>query len=520
MLAALSIRDIVLIEKLDIAFEDGLTVLSGETGAGKSILLDALGLALGARGDGTLVRNGAEKGMVTASFGLSRDHPVLATLAAQGLDGDGDLVVRRVQNADGKSRAFINDQPVSINLLRQVGSRLAEIHGQHDDRALVEVGRHRELLDAFGGLEGQALAVEEAFRAWREAGAALDAHRTLVERARSEQEFIEHALKELEEAAVEGDEEERLAGTRQLMMGAEQFAGIIREARDALAGDGTFEARLNAALRKLERRGAAALGKLDPLAAALDRVLVEWGEAHRAADQAAAAFAFDGAELERVEERLFGLRALARKHKVQVGELPALRARFESELRSLAEGGERLASLASIEAAAATVYREAAGSLSRARTAAAGALDRAVMAEFSPLKLDKARFATLVTGDPERPGSSGIDRVEFTVSANPGTALGPLMKIASGGELARFMLALKAVLAARGSAPTLIFDEIDGGVGGSVADAVGVRLVRLAGGLQVLCVTHSPQVAARAGHHLLISKKEEAGGAAARMVTR
>ena len=520
MLAALSIRDIVLIEKLDIAFGDRLTVLSGETGAGKSILLDALGLALGARGDGTLVRGGADKGVVTASFDLSRTHAVVETLAALGLDIDGDLVIRRIQNADGKSRAFINDAPVSINLLRQVGARLAEIHGQHDDRALVDVGRHRELLDAFGGLEGQAASAGEAFRAWRAAAQTLEVHRGLVERAQSEKEFLEHSVRELKDAAVEGGEEEQLASTRQLMMGAEQFAGIIREAQVALAGDGAFEARLNSALRKLERRGASALGKLDRLVAALDRLLAEWSEARRSADEAEAAFAFDGAALERVEERLFALRALARKHKVPIGELPGLRNRFERELLSLEEGGERLADLAANERAAVAACREAALSLSRARGEAAGALDRAVMAEFPPLKLDKARFATVVTSDPERPGPSGIDRVEFTVSANPGTALGPLMKIASGGELARFMLALKAVLAARGSAPTLIFDEIDGGVGGSVADAVGSRLARLAGGLQVLCVTHSPQVAARASHHLLISKMEQAGGPAARMVTR
>lgn len=519
MLAALSIRDIVLIDRLDIAFADGLTVLSGETGAGKSILLDALGLALGARGDGSLVRSGAERGVVTASFSLPGDHAVLAMLADQGIRVEGDLVIRRIQNADGKSRALINDEQVSVNLLRQTGVGLAEIHGQHDDRALMDVARHRELLDAYGGLEGEGQAVAGAFRSWRDTAADLEAQRALVAKARAEKEFLEHAAKELKEAAVRGDEEEELAACRQLMMGAEQFAGIIREARQALTGDGTLEARLNSALRKLERRAEAALGKLDPLAAALDRVLAEWSEARRAADEAEAAFAFDARELERVEERLFALRALARKHKVQIAELPALLLRCESDLLSLTESGERLAGLGEAERATQAAYYEAATGLSRKRSEAARRLDRAVMAEFSPLKLDKARFQTLLTSERERPGPSGIDRVEFAVSANPGTALGPVMKVASGGELARFMLALKAVLAARGSAPTLIFDEIDGGVGGSVADAVGVRLARLARRLQVLCVTHSPQVAARASHHLLISKREEAAGTAARMVT-
>ncbi len=520
MLAALSIRDIVLIEKLDIVFESGLTVLSGETGAGKSILLDALGLALGARGDGALVRSGADKGVVTASFSLARDHAMLAELGEQGVDIEGDLVIRRIQNADGKSRAFVNDAPVSINLLRQLGVRLAEIHGQHDDRALIDVGRHRELLDAFAGLEGQERRVGELYRAWRSASGALSTHRALVDKAQADKEFLEHSVKELEAAAVGGDEEEELAATRQLMMGAEQFAGVVREAQDVLVGDGTFEARLNSALRKLEKRREAALGKLDFLVAALDRLMAEWSEARRAADEAEAAFAFDAAELDRVEERLFSLRALARKHKVTASELPSLLSLLETDLRSIYEGGEKLAKLAHAEDAAKEAYFDAALALSQGRCEAARALDRAVMAELPPLKLEKARFETLVASDPERPGPPGIDRVEFTVSANPGTPLGPLAKIASGGELARFMLALKAVLAVRGSAPTLIFDEIDGGVGGSVADAVGLRLARLARGLQVLCVTHSPQVAARASHHMLISKMEEVRGPGARAVTR
>ncbi len=353
MLAALSIRDFVLIEKLDIVFEEGLTVLSGETGAGKSILLDALGVALGARGDGGLVRNGAEKGVVTVSFSLARDHAVFATLGEQGVEIEGDLVIRRVQNADGKSRAFINDEPVSINLLRQLGCRLVEIHGQHDDRALVDVGRHRELLDAFAGLEGKERRVGELFRAWRIAAEALETHRALVDKALADKEYLEHSVKELEAAAVGGDEEEeQLAATRQLMMGAEHYAGVVREAQTVLVGDGTLEARLNSALRKIEKRREGALGKLDALAASLDRLVAEWSEARRAADEAEAAFAFDAAELERVEERLFSLRALARKHKVTASELPNLLSRLETDLRSIYEGGERLTKLAQAEEAA------------------------------------------------------------------------------------------------------------------------------------------------------------------------
>ncbi|HYM98351.1 MAG TPA: DNA repair protein RecN [Aestuariivirgaceae bacterium] len=520
MLTALSIRDIVLIEKLDLSFEDGLSVLSGETGAGKSILLDALGLALGARGDSSLVRTNEQKGIVTASFALSRNHAVLKLLADQGVDVEGELIIRRIQNADGKSRATINDQPVSINLLRQAGGLLAEIHGQHDDRALVDVVRHRDLLDAYGGLEPKVAQVQAAWDEWRSALEALDHQRERVKRAEAERDFLEHAVKELCELQPRSDEEEALAQRRQLMMNAEQFSAAVAEARDALCGDGTLDGRLNAALRKLERRRDQALGKLDELCAALDRVLAEMAEAQRSISEAEHLFAFDPKELEKAEERLFALRAIARKHRVQVGELPDLLHRFEADLQSIFDGGEALRQLTAREQQARAAYDAAAAELSRARKAAAKLIDQAVMAELPPLKLERARFATLVDNNGERAGAEGIDRVEFLVTANPGVPLGPLMKIASGGELARFMLALKVVLAAKGSAPTLIFDEIDTGVGGAVADAMGSRLYRLAKRLQVLCVTHSPQVAARARTHMLISKMEEVGGRGTRMVTR
>ena len=518
MLTGLSIRDIVLIEKLDIAPERGLTVLTGETGAGKSILLDALGLALGGRGDSSLVRTGAERGVVTASFALPDGHGATLILREQGIDCDGELIIRRIQSADGPSRATINDQPVSLGLLRQIAGTLAEIHGQHADRALVDAARHRALLDAFGGLDGQVSEVAGLHRAAAAARQELDAHRALMDRAETERDYLEHAAAELRVLDPLPGEEAKLAESRQLMMSSEQFAEALGEAEAALAGDGTLAPKLNAALRKLERRREGAGGRLDAVCTVLERVLTELAEADRAIDEARRAFVFDPAELEKSEERLFALRAAARKFKCTVDALADMRERFESELGALSDGGARLLVLEKDWREAKARYDSAAEKLSESRRRAAKALDRAVLAELPPLKLERARFETRVETDAGKGGPHGIDRVEFMVAANPGTPLAPLMKVASGGELARFLLAIKVVLAAKGSAPTLIFDEIDTGVGGAVADAIGVRLARLAEGLQVLAVTHSPQVAARASRHMLISKMEEVG--TKRMVTR
>ncbi len=517
MLTALSIRDIVLIEKLDIALEAGLTVLTGETGAGKSILLDALGLALGGRGDSTLVRHGASKGVVTAAFSLPATHEALGILEEQGIETDGGLVIRRIQNADGPSRATINDQPVSLNLLRQIAGSLAEIHGQHADRALVDVAAHRRLVDAFGGLDGQARALAGLWQVLSEANAELNAHQAAMMRAEAERDYIEHAVEELRALDPQADEETKLAEARQLMMHSEQYSAALAEAENVLSGDGV-EARLSAALRKLERRRDSAGGRLDAACVALDKVLIEMNEAGLALNEAQRSYAIDPNELEKSEERLFALRAAARKHKCTVDGLAAMRARFEGDLMALTDGGQKLAALEAQQSVAQKAYDLAADALSAARKSVAKTLDKAVMAELPPLKLDKARFETQITSDAGKPGPQGIDRVEFVVAANPGTPLSPLMKVASGGELARFMLALKVILAAKGSAPTLIFDEIDTGVGGAVADAIGGRLARLAKGLQVLAVTHSPQVAARASEHMLISKMEEVGSH--RMVTR
>lgn len=518
MLTALSIRDIVLIEKLDLVLDEGLTILTGETGAGKSILLDSLGLALGARGDSSLVRSGQSKGSVTASFSLAADHKAFKILEEQGIEAEGEIVIRRIQNADGPSRATINEQPVSLNLLRQIAGLLVELHGQHADRALVDVVAHRRLLDAFGGLEGQ---VEKLSVLWRTLASARDElaeHKALMVRAEAEREYLEHAAAELSELNPEPDEEQHLAERRQLMMQSEQYISALDEAEKALAGDSSGEARLHAALRRLERRKEGAGGRLDQVCSALDRVILEFNEAERAMIDARRAFAFDPKDLEKSEERLFALRAAARKHKCTVDQLASVRERFENDLKALVDGGAKLTRLEKAHLEAQGHYEKAADVLSAARRKISKALDKAVAAELPALKLERARFETDVQADATKPGVEGIDRVEFVVAANPGTPLSPLMKVASGGELARFMLALKVVLAAKGSAPVLIFDEIDTGVGGAVAEAIGKRLRRLSDGLQVIAVTHSPQVAARAGQHLLISKMEELGGK--RMVTR
>ncbi len=509
MLTAISIRDIVLIEKLDLALDKGLTILTGETGAGKSILLDSLGLALGARGDSSLVRTGQTKGSVTAAFSLPSTHLAFKLLEEQGVDAEGEIIIRRIQNADGPSRATINDQPVSLNLLRQISVLLVELHGQHADRALVDVAEHRRLLDAFGGLESQ---VEKLAVLWREMTSVRDSmeqHKALMARAEAEREYLEHAAEELRELNPEPEEEKHLADRRQLMMQSEQYISALDDAENALAGDSNGEARLHAALRKLERRKEGAGGRLDLVTAALDRVILEFNEAQRAMFEARKAFAFNPKDLEKSEERLFALRAAARKFKCTVDQLAFVREKFENDMKALIDGGAKLVALERAHIEAKAAYEKAADILSAARRKTAKLLDKAVGAELPSLKLDKARFETDVQADAAKPTSSGIDRVEFVVAANPGTPLQPLMKVASGGELARFMLALKVVLAAKGSAPVLIFDEIDTGVGGAVADAIGNRLRRLADGLQVIAVTHSPQVAARASQHLLISKSED-----------
>ena len=507
MLAALSIRDIVLIERLDLGFRPGLTVLTGETGAGKSILLDAFTLALGGRGDGALVRQGAAQGQVTAEFDLGLDHPVRAILAEAGIEDDGALVLRRVQHADGRTRAFVNDQSVSAQMLRTLGRHLVEIHGQHDDRALVDPASHRALLDAYGGLSLEAERVAGLWRGWRAARKAAGEERARLDEAAREADYIRHAVDELTALAPEAGEEELLAARRTDMMRFEKIATDLADAQEAVGGSASPIPGLAAAVRRLERRAGEVEALVRPAVEAIDAALNALEMARSHLDAALAAADFDPHELERIEERLFALRAAARKYSCTVDDLPAVATRFADQLDALDHGAQTLKVLEEAASAAEAEYRRAAQALSTARRAAASALDEAVNAELPPLKLERARFITDIQSDEAEGQAEGFDRVEFWVRTNPGTRPGPMMKVASGGELARFLLALKVVLADRGSAPTLVFDEIDTGVGGAVADAIGGRLARLGAGVQVVAVTHAPQVAARAANHFRIAKE-------------
>ena len=511
MLARLSIRDIVLIERLDIEFARGLAVLTGETGAGKSILLDAFALALGGRGDAGLVRHGAEQGQVTATFEVPKNHPAATILSDNGLDDgtledSGEMILRRVQLADGRTRAFINDQAISIQTLKAVGAALVEIHGQHDERALVDASTHRRLLDAFAGLEKDVVALEALWTARRAAQTALDEHRAGMERAAREADYLRHSSDELKKLAPKDGEETSLAERLTTMMQGEKIAGDLRDAQEAVSGNHSPIAALAAAVRRLERRAGNSPTLVEPAVKAIDTAINALEEADQHLTAALIAADFDPAELEQIEERLFALRAAARKYSTPVDGLAGLAAKYAADVALIDAGAGQLKTLEKAAADAEARYNAAATKLSAARAKSAEKLNKAVNAELAPLKLERARFMTQVDSDSEAAGPQGIDRVEFWVQTNPGTRPGPMMKVASGGELSRFLLALKVVLSDRGSAPTLVFDEIDTGVGGAVADAIGARLARLAGKVQVMAVTHAPQVAARADQHLLISK--------------
>ncbi|MDT2023350.1 DNA repair protein RecN [Methylocella sp. CPCC 101449] len=506
MLIQLSIRDIVLIDKLDLAPGAGLTVLTGETGAGKSILLDAFALALGGRGDGSLVRQGQPQGQVTASFDLAADHPAIQLARSHDIEADGELIMRRVQLADGRTRAFVNDQAVSAQTARAIGACLVEIHGQHDDRALVDPAMHRALIDAYGGLDKKAAEVRAAHARVRSAQSELASEQARIEAARKEADFLRHAHAELTKLAPIANEEQELAAHRTTMMQGEKVTTELREAHNALRGDDSPGSILSSALRRLERRAPQAPALIEPSLKALDAALNAVETAAQSVESALQSCDFDPRELERAEERLFALRAAARKYATPVDDLAALAARYAADLAALDAGEAHLVKLDKALAEARTSFDTAAAALSASRRKAAAQLDKVVNAELPPLKLEQARFTTSIESDPTSPTADGIDRVEFWVQTNPGTRPGPLLKVASGGELARFMLALKVVLADRGSAPTLVFDEIDTGVGGAVADAIGHRLARLAAKVQVLAVTHAPQVAARAGGHMRIAK--------------
>ncbi|HEY5723719.1 MAG TPA: DNA repair protein RecN [Allosphingosinicella sp.] len=509
MLTALSIRDVVLIESLDLEFGPGLGVLTGETGAGKSILLDALGLALGARADSGLVRRGQAQAVVSVSFDLPAGHPAAGILRDNGLEGEpGEpLVIRRIVRSDGGSRALVNDQAASVALLRDLGATLVEIHGQHDDRGLLNPRGHRALLDTFGAIDTSG--TDTAFSAWGEAGAALAEAREAIENAARDRDWLEHAVAELRGLAPRPGEEEELAALRSNMQKGARLADDIAAAGQLLEGSEGGLSLLRQAARRLERI-AAEDERLGEALAALDRALAEAGEAEDRLGAAAEALNCDPARLEEAEARLFEIRAVARKHRVEPDALPSLSEELAARLDALEAGESGLAALERKVAERRAAYEEAAGRLSMLRTEAAARLDEAVAGELGPLRLDSTRFRTTVEPLAEAQYSGrGRDRVEFEVSTNPGAPFAPLTRIASGGELSRFILALKVALAEQGGATTMIFDEIDRGVGGAVASAVGERLHRLSESAQLLVVTHSPQVAARGNRHLLIEKSHD-----------
>jgi DNA repair protein RecN (Recombination protein N) len=507
MLVALSIRDIVLIDRLDLEFAAGMSVLTGETGAGKSILLDSLSLALGARGDADLVRHGEAQGQVTAVFDVAADHPVRMFLRENDVDDDGDIILRRIQTSDGRTRAFVNDQPVSAGLLRQAGALLVEIHGQHDDRALVDPESHRALIDVFGGLTAEAEAVAQAFATYRAADKAVTDHEKRIEAARNEADFLRAAVDELSALKPEAGEEEHLAARRTDMMAVEKIAGDLNEAFETLNGTASPIPELASLLRRLERKADQVPNLLGQPVRTLAEAMDLLEETRGGLESALRETEYDPRELEAVEERLFALRAASRKFSVPVDELSALCSRMSGDLADLDAGEDKLAALVSAAGKARAEYDKKAASLSDKRRKTAKALEKAVEMELPDLKLERAKFIVEVESNPESRSRSGIDQLEFHVQTNPGTKPGPMMKVASGGELSRFLLALKVSLADKGSAPTLVFDEIDTGVGGAVAEAIGLRLARLAGSVQVLTVTHAPQVAARAAGHFLIAKE-------------
>jgi DNA repair protein RecN (Recombination protein N) len=510
MLTSLSIRDVVLIAALDLDFRGGLGVLTGETGAGKSILLDSLGLALGARADSGLVRHGTEKASVTASF----DTPIKGTILADiltaneiDLEPGEPLLIRRSVKADGGSKAFINDQPCSAALLREVGTHLVEIHGQHDDRGLLNVKGHKALLDSFA--RSNLTTTAATYRAWHDAKTRLDAARDSIVNAARDREYLEHALAELVQFAPNDGEEEELAGERSDMQKGERITDDLKAVLKVFDGHNNGVAQLRSAARRLDR-----LAPEHPLLAdaltALDRAVIEASEAEDRLNRAKEALTFDPVRLDDIEVRLFELRALARKHNVAPDGLLALRTEIETKLNVIQAGNEGLAKLEAEVKASAAAYVAAARALTQARIAAALRLDTAVAAELVPLKLDAAKFKTDIAAMPDdRWSADGMDRVEFLISTNPGAPFAPLTKIASGGELSRFILALKVALAEEGGAGTIIFDEIDRGVGGAVASAIGERLARLAKSTQLLAVTHSPQVAAKGAAHYFIAKSSE-----------
>ena len=513
MLTALHIRDFVLIDHADLTIGEGLTALTGETGAGKSILLDALGLAVGGRSERGAVRAGAAQGVVAATFAPAADHAIWALLEENALPADDDeVILRRVTGADGRTRGFINDQPVSVALLRTVGESLLEIHGQHDGRGFLVSAGHRALLDEFAGNAAKVRAVRAQWEKWRNAENELEERKRERDAVAREADYLRHVLDRLDDLDPEAGEEKALAARRSALMAAEKISDDLNAAASAI-DDGGVDTKLSVALRSIERAGERlpeGAKSLAEAAARLDAALTETSEARAAIERAIAEFGADPETLEKAEERLFALRAEARKHGIDPDELHAFREKTRKALDDVALGEAAFGELEKAVAAASAAFDTAAKDLSKGRITAAKKLDKAVASELAPLKLGKARFETSIETNADHPGPDGYDRVEFMVATNPGAPAGPLRTIASGGELSRFVLAMKAALAAKENRTVIIFDEVDAGVGGAVADAVGERLARLAIDAQVLVVTHSPQVAARAQAHWRIDKKQTA----------
>ena len=508
MLTRLSIRNVILIDKLDLEFSAGLAVLTGETGAGKSILLDSLGLALGHRAEARMLRKGADQAVVSAVFDVAAGHPSRALLSENGIDADDDLLIlRRVLGSDGRTKAFINDQPVGVGLLKQLGEYLVEIHGQFETQRLLDPAGHRALLDAFAGHDADLDDVAGKYQAFRDMQEALEAAEEKARKALQNEAFLRHAVDELQALAPAPGEESTLAEKRRLLQHGEQISAAIQATEQLISGEGGAEDKLAKAVHEIERASGKAGGRLDETLTTLMRALSDVADAGGFLERATADLDMDPQALEAAEERLFALRALARKHQVDVDALADLQGKLEAELADIDAGGETLKRLQAAVGAASKAYQSAAEILGRKRRAAAATLDKAMAAELAPLKLGTAQFVTQVSAlSEDRWSALGTDRIAFEVATNPGAEPGPLNRIASGGELARFMLALKVVLAEADPVPVLVFDEVDAGIGGAVAAAVGERLLRLGAGVQIFVVTHSPQVAAKGSRHLYVRK--------------
>ncbi|MGJ8625531.1 MAG: DNA repair protein RecN [Sulfitobacter sp.] len=508
MLRGLDISDMLIIDRLELAFQPGLNVLTGETGAGKSILLDSLGFVLGWRGRADLVRQGAEQGEVTAWFDLADDHPAHAVLTEAGLPGGPELIMRRINSSDGRKTAWVNDRRCSGEVLRELSETLVELHGQHDDRGLLNPRGHRAILDDFAGNDAAKAKVRAAWSALATARKAAKQAAAQREAIKAEEEFLRHAVAELDKLNPQAGEEATLDAKRRLMQGAEKIRADVVNAYEIM-GQGGAETSLGDALRWLDGVAHKAEGALEAPMAALNRAMMELDDAMSGVADAIDAMSFNPIELEETEERLFAIRALARKHEVAPDDLAGFADTLREKLDALDAGEAQQAALEKAVRDAQDGYDTAADTLGQARRKAAVKLDKAVSSELAPLKMERAVFATQITS--ENAGPEGRDAVSFTVATNPGAPAGPLGKIASGGELSRFLLALKVCLTQGQSGLTLIFDEIDRGVGGATADAVGRRLAALAADGQVLVVTHSPQVAALGAHHWRVEKAVSKG---------